>query len=66
MLYILDEPSIGLHQSDNRRLITSLQRLRDARNSIIVVEHDKDMMLEADYVVDIGPKAGRKGWESGV
>lgn len=63
VLYILDEPSIGLHQSDNRRLITSLQRLRDARNSIIVVEHDKDMMLEADYVVDIGPKAGRKGGE---
>jgi excinuclease ABC subunit A len=61
VLYILDEPSIGLHQSDNRRLIDSLKKLRDAQNSIIVVEHDKDMMLEADYVVDIGPKAGRKG-----
>ncbi|MCM1519508.1 MAG: excinuclease ABC subunit UvrA [Lachnoclostridium sp.] len=63
VMYILDEPSIGLHQRDNRRLINSLKRLRDARNSIIVVEHDKDMMLEADYVVDIGPKAGRKGGE---
>ena len=63
MLYILDEPSIGLHQSDNRQLIDSLQRLRDAQNSVIVVEHDKDMMLEADYIVDIGPKAGRKGGE---
>lgn len=61
VLYILDEPSIGLHQSDNRRLIDSLKKLRDAQNSIIVVEHDKDMMLEADYIVDIGPKAGRKG-----
>jgi len=63
VLYILDEPSIGLHQSDNRRLIASLKKLRDAQNSIIVVEHDKDIMLEADYVVDIGPKAGRKGGE---
>jgi len=63
VLYILDEPSIGLHQSDNRRLITSLQKLRDAQNSIIVVEHDKDMMLAADYIVDIGPKAGRRGGE---
>ena len=63
VLYILDEPSIGLHQSDNRKLIDSLQRLRDAQNSVIVVEHDKDMMLEADYIVDIGPKAGRKGGE---
>ena len=63
VLYILDEPSIGLHQSDNRRLIDSLKRLRDASNSVIVVEHDKDMMLEADYVVDIGPRAGRKGGE---
>lgn len=63
MLYILDEPSIGLHQRDNNRLIASLKKLRDASNSIIVVEHDKDMMLEADYVVDIGPKAGRKGGE---
>ncbi len=61
VLYILDEPSIGLHQRDNHRLIESLKRLRDARNSIIVVEHDKDIMLEADYIVDIGPLAGRKG-----
>ncbi len=61
VLYILDEPSIGLHQRDNRRLINSLKRLRDASNSIIVVEHDRDIMLEADYVVDIGPGAGRKG-----
>lgn len=61
VLYILDEPSIGLHQRDNHRLIESLKRLRDASNSIIVVEHDKDIMLEADYVVDIGPGAGRKG-----
>lgn len=63
VLYILDEPSIGLHQRDNRRLIDSLKRLRDAGNSVIVVEHDKDMMLEADYVIDIGPRAGRKGGE---
>lgn len=61
VLYILDEPSIGLHQRDNHRLIRSLKRLRDASNSIIVVEHDKDIMLEADYIVDIGPAAGRKG-----
>lgn len=61
VLYILDEPSIGLHQRDNRRLIDSLKRLRDAGNSIIVVEHDRDIMLEADYVIDIGPGAGRKG-----
>ena len=61
VLYILDEPSIGLHQRDNHRLIESLKRLRDAGNSIIVVEHDKDIMLEADYIVDIGPGAGRKG-----
>lgn len=61
VLYILDEPSIGLHQRDNQRLIASLKKLRDASNSIIVVEHDKDMMLQADYVIDIGPKAGRKG-----
>lgn len=61
VLYILDEPSIGLHQRDNRRLISALQRLRDAGNSIIVVEHDKDIMLAADYIVDIGPGAGRKG-----
>ncbi|MDE6305085.1 MAG: excinuclease ABC subunit UvrA, partial [Muribaculaceae bacterium] len=63
VLYILDEPSIGLHQSDNQRLINSLKRLRDASNSIIVVEHDKEMMEEADFIVDIGPKAGRKGGE---
>ena len=61
VLYILDEPSIGLHQRDNQRLIDSLKRLRDGENTIIVVEHDRDMMLEADYVVDIGPGAGRKG-----
>ena len=61
VLYILDEPSIGLHQRDNQRLINSLKRLRDEGNTIIVVEHDRDMMLEADYVVDIGPKAGRRG-----
>ncbi len=63
VLYILDEPSIGLHQRDNHRLIESLKKLRDASNSIIVVEHDKDMMLQSDYIVDIGPKAGRKGGE---
>lgn len=61
VLYILDEPSIGLHQRDNKRLIDSLKRLRDNSNSIIVVEHDRDMMTEADYVIDIGPGAGRKG-----
>ena len=61
VLYILDEPSIGLHQRDNQRLIDSLKRLRDDDNTIIVVEHDRDMMLEADYVVDIGPKAGLRG-----
>ncbi len=63
VLYILDEPSIGLHQRDNMRLIESLKKLRDSDNSVIVVEHDKDMMLQADYIVDIGPKAGRKGGE---
>lgn len=63
VLYILDEPSIGLHQRDNHKLIESLKKLRDASNSIIVVEHDKDMMLQSDYIVDIGPKAGRKGGE---
>lgn len=61
VMYILDEPSIGLHQRDNKRLIDSLKRLRDAYNSIIVVEHDKEIMLESDYIIDIGPKAGRKG-----
>ena len=63
VLYILDEPSIGLHQRDNDRLIKSLKELRDIGNTVIVVEHDKDMMLNADYIVDIGPKAGRKGGE---
>ena len=63
VLYILDEPSIGLHQRDNVRLINSLKELRDIGNSVIVVEHDRDMMLEADYIVDIGPKAGRHGGE---
>ncbi len=61
VLYILDEPSIGLHQRDNERLINSLKQLRDIGNTVIVVEHDKDMMLNADYIVDIGPLAGRKG-----
>lgn len=63
VLYILDEPSIGLHQRDNERLINSLKTLRDAGNSIIVVEHDKDMMQQADYIIDIGPGAGRHGGE---
>ncbi|MFR9166254.1 MAG: excinuclease ABC subunit UvrA [Dysgonomonas sp.] len=63
VLYILDEPSIGLHQRDNVRLINSLKKLRDSGNSVIVVEHDKDMMLEADYIIDMGPYAGRKGGE---
>ena len=61
VLYILDEPSIGLHQRDNRRLIRSLEELRDAGNSVIVVEHDEDMMRAADFIVDVGPRAGRKG-----
>lgn len=61
VLYILDEPSIGLHQRDNHKLIASLKRLRDASNTVVVVEHDKDIMTEADYIVDIGPGAGRKG-----
>ena len=63
VLYILDEPSIGLHQRDNERLIHSLKELRDLGNTVIVVEHDRDMMLSADYIVDIGPRAGRKGGE---
>ncbi|MBQ4392190.1 MAG: excinuclease ABC subunit UvrA [Prevotella sp.] len=63
VLYILDEPSIGLHQRDNQRLIHSLKQLRDIGNTVIVVEHDQDMMLAADYIVDIGPRAGRKGGE---
>ncbi len=61
VLYILDEPSIGLHQRDNRKLIRSLKELRDAGNSVIVVEHDEEMIRSADYIVDVGPKAGRKG-----
>ena len=61
VLYILDEPSIGLHQRDNQRLIRSLEELRDAGNSVIVVEHDEDMMRAADFIVDVGPRAGRKG-----
>ena len=61
VLYILDEPSIGLHQRDNRRLIRSLEELRDAGNSVLVVEHDEEMMRAADFIVDVGPKAGRRG-----
>jgi len=61
VLYILDEPSIGLHQRDNERLINSLKNLRDIGNSVLVVEHDKDMIECADYVIDIGPKAGKFG-----
>ncbi len=63
VLYILDEPSIGLHQRDNQRLIKSLKELRDLGNTVIVVEHDEDMMRQSDYIVDIGPRAGRKGGE---
>ena len=63
VLYILDEPSIGLHQRDNHRLINSLKELRDLGNTVIVVEHDKEMMLAADYIIDMGPKAGRLGGE---
>ena len=63
VLYILDEPSIGLHQRDNQRLIRSLEELRDAGNSVIVVEHDEEMMRAADFIVDVGPRAGRKGGE---
>src|SRR6185369_8649917 len=61
VLYILDEPSIGLHQRDNARLIEALKNLRDVGNSILVVEHDKDMIIESDYVIDIGPGAGVHG-----
>ena len=61
VLYILDEPSIGLHQRDNEKLIHSLENLRDIGNSVLVVEHDKDMILRADYVIDIGPAAGKFG-----
>lgn len=63
VLYILDEPSIGLHHNDNQRLINSLKKLRDLGNTVIVVEHDRDMMMAADYIIDIGPMAGRKGGE---
>jgi excinuclease ABC subunit A len=63
VLYILDEPSIGLHQRDNERLIGSLLRLRDLGNSVLVVEHDKDMMLASDYIIDLGPAAGVHGGE---
>ena len=61
VLYILDEPSIGLHQRDNRRLIAALKQLRDSGNSVIVVEHDKEMILSADHIIDMGPGAGRHG-----
>src|SRR5690606_1964904 len=61
VLYILDEPSIGLHQRDNHQLIDALKNLRDNGNSVIVVEHDKDIMLASDYIIDIGPKAGIHG-----
>ena len=63
VLYILDEPSIGLHQRDNSRLIDSLSSLRDLGNSVLVVEHDKDMMLRADHLIDMGPLAGKNGGE---
>ena len=62
-LYILDEPSIGLHQRDNEKLINSLESLRDIGNTVIVVEHDKDMIERADHVIDIGPRAGKHGGE---
>ena len=61
MLYILDEPSIGLHQRDNQRLLNTLKRLRDLGNTVLVVEHDRDTMLEADYLIDMGPGAGIHG-----
>ena len=63
MLYVLDEPSIGLHQRDNRRLIETLTKLRDMGNTLIVVEHDEDTMREADWIVDVGPGAGEHGGE---
>ena len=63
MLYILDEPSIGLHQKDNQKLINSLKNLRDIGNSVIVVEHDKDMIESSDFIVDLGPEAGIHGGE---
>ena len=62
VLYILDEPSIGLHQRDNERLINSLKELRDMGNTVIVVEHDEDMMRAADWIVDIGPKSWTQRW----
>lgn len=65
VLYILDEPSIGLHQRDNERLINSLKQLRDQGNTLVVVEHDKEIMEQADYIIDLGPAAGRKGGEVG-
>ncbi len=61
VLYILDEPSIGLHQRDNRRLIAALKQLRDSGNSVIVVEHDREMIISADHIIDMGPGAGRHG-----
>ena len=61
MLYVLDEPSIGLHQRDNERLLKTLQRLRDLGNTVIVVEHDEDAIRSADYVLDMGPGAGKHG-----
>ena len=61
VLYILDEPSIGLHQRDNVRLIQSLRNLRDTGNTVVVVEHDRDMMMAADYIIDMGPEGGRNG-----
>ena len=64
VLYVLDEPSIGLHQRDNRRLIDTLKRLRDIGNTLIVVEHDEDTIREADWLIDIGPKAGEYGGEA--
>jgi len=63
VLYILDEPSIGLHQRDNRRLLETLEQLRDLGNTVVVVEHDRETIERADYIVDLGPRAGRKGGE---
>ena len=65
VLYILDEPSIGLHQRDNRRLLETLKRLRDLGNTVLVVEHDEETILEADHVIDMGPRAGRHGGAGG-
>ena len=66
VLYILDEPSIGLHQRDNQKLIRSLKELRDIGNSVIVVEHDKDMIIESDYIVDLGPESWYSWWGSNL